>query len=156
MKNSSRLLAEIERNRMRSSSGWASFPASSSTRMLNCSQLTSRLTNRAGLSRNASTSGVAPSVSAISVISFIIGLQIELFDVLAAGSAPQRQRFGRNRAGDRAAAFERQPIHQLGKGDHFCRRSLHARHHIPDNARIDHYLPVAKQLYEHLRQLTVS
>ncbi len=46
MKNSSRLLAEIETKRSRSSSGWLVFPASSSTRMLNCSQLTSRLTKR--------------------------------------------------------------------------------------------------------------
>ncbi len=46
---------------MRSSSGWLTFPASSSTRMLNCSQLTSRLTKRAGLWRSASMSGCAAS-----------------------------------------------------------------------------------------------
>jgi hypothetical protein len=36
MKNSSRLLAEIDRKRTRSSSGWAVFSVSSSTRLLNC------------------------------------------------------------------------------------------------------------------------
>src|SRR4051794_17069485 len=114
MKNSSRLLAEIDRNRMRSSSGWASLPASSSTRMLNCSQLTSRLTKRAGLSRNASTSGTVPSVSEISVISFIIGLQIELFDVLTPSLPPQRQSLRRDCAGYCTAPLKRQAIHQLG------------------------------------------
>jgi hypothetical protein len=49
MKNSSRLLAEIERNRSRSSTGWFSFSASSSTRRLKCSQESSRLMNRSGL-----------------------------------------------------------------------------------------------------------
>ena len=48
MKNSSRLLAEIDRNRTRSSSGWASLAASSSTRRLKCSHDSSRLMKRSG------------------------------------------------------------------------------------------------------------
>src|SRR5690242_1165230 len=47
MKNSSRLLAEIERNRTRSSSGCLGLQASSRTRRLNASQLSSRLKYRA-------------------------------------------------------------------------------------------------------------
>src|SRR5579884_2699818 len=43
MKNSSRLLLKMAKNFRRSSSGWAGFWASSSTRALNSSQLSSRL-----------------------------------------------------------------------------------------------------------------
>ena len=50
MKNSSRLAAEIERKRTRSSSGWFSLSVSSRTRRLNCSQENSRLMKRSGLS----------------------------------------------------------------------------------------------------------
>ena len=49
MKNSSRLLAEIDRNRTRSSTGWPGLTDSSSTRRLKCSQDSSRLMNRSGL-----------------------------------------------------------------------------------------------------------
>src|SRR5262245_34451903 len=49
MKNSSRLLAQIDRKRTRSRSGWFWFSASSSTRRLNCSHDSSRLMNRSGL-----------------------------------------------------------------------------------------------------------
>jgi hypothetical protein len=49
IKNSSRLLAEIDRNRTRSSSGWLSLPDSSNTRRLNCNQDNSRLMRRSGL-----------------------------------------------------------------------------------------------------------
>ena len=48
MKNSSRLLAEIDRKRSRSSSGWPRLSASSSTRRLNSSHDSSRLMNRSG------------------------------------------------------------------------------------------------------------
>ena len=48
MKNSSRLLAEIARNRSLSSSGCASLDASSRTRRLKLSQDSSRLTKRFG------------------------------------------------------------------------------------------------------------
>ncbi len=48
MKNSSRLLAKMARNRTRSSSGMASSSASSSTRWLNRSQLSSRSRYRSG------------------------------------------------------------------------------------------------------------
>ena len=54
MKNSSRLLAEMETKRTRSSSGCDSFDASSSTRRLNSSQESSRLMNRFGDPRSAS------------------------------------------------------------------------------------------------------
>ncbi len=50
MKNSSRLLAEIDRKRSFSSSGWLGLAASSSTRRLKCSQDNSRLMKRSGLS----------------------------------------------------------------------------------------------------------
>src|SRR5204863_10101889 len=49
MKNSSRLLAEIDRNRTRSSAGWPVLTESSSTRRLKCSQESSRLMKRSGL-----------------------------------------------------------------------------------------------------------
>ena len=48
MKNSSRLFAEIERKRSRSSSGWIGLLDSSSTRRLNSSHESSRLMNRSG------------------------------------------------------------------------------------------------------------
>src|ERR1700733_9863675 len=48
MKNSSRLVAEIERNRSRSSSGWLAFADSSNTLRLNSSHDNSRLMNRSG------------------------------------------------------------------------------------------------------------
>ncbi len=57
MKNSSRLLAEIETKRTRSSSGWLALAASSSTRRLNSSQDNSRLMNLLGEARRASPSG---------------------------------------------------------------------------------------------------
>ena len=63
MKNSSRLLAEIDRNRTRSSSGWESLAASSSTRRLKCSQDSSRLMNRSGLVAR-SNSGAGASAGA--------------------------------------------------------------------------------------------
>ena len=49
MKNSSRLLAEIDRNRTRSSAGWPGLTDSSNTRRLKCSQESSRLMKRSGL-----------------------------------------------------------------------------------------------------------
>jgi hypothetical protein len=49
MKNSSRLLAEIDRNRTRSSAGWRGLTDSSRTRRLKCSQESSRLMKRSGL-----------------------------------------------------------------------------------------------------------
>ena len=64
MKNSSRLLAEMDRKRTRSSSGWLSLAASSSTRRLKCSQDNSRLMKRCGCDRkdgSAAGSGVAES-----------------------------------------------------------------------------------------------
>ena len=48
MKNSSRLLPDIDRKRRRSSSGWLGLRASSSTRMLKYSQDSSRLMKRFG------------------------------------------------------------------------------------------------------------
>src|ERR1700690_4563332 len=48
MKNSSRLVAEIERNRSRSRSGWLAFADSSNTLRLNSSHDSSRLINRSG------------------------------------------------------------------------------------------------------------
>ena len=48
MKNSSRLVAEIERNRSRSSNGWLAFADSSNTLRLNSSHDNSRLMNRSG------------------------------------------------------------------------------------------------------------
>ena len=64
MKNSSRLLAEIDRNRSRSSSGCARSIASSSTRRLKSSQDSSRLMKRAGeASRSAPE---APGLLAVS------------------------------------------------------------------------------------------
>ncbi len=49
MKNSSRLFAEIDRKRTRSSAGWPGLTDSSSTRRLKCSQDSSRLMKRSGL-----------------------------------------------------------------------------------------------------------
>ena len=56
MKNSSRLLAEIDRKRSRSRSGWFGLAASSSTRSLNASQEISRLKKREGEAISASLS----------------------------------------------------------------------------------------------------
>ncbi len=56
MKNSSRLFAEIDRKRSRSSSGWLGFSASSSTRRLKPSQDSSRLTKRSELDSQLSNS----------------------------------------------------------------------------------------------------
>ncbi len=57
MKNSSRLLAEIDRKRTRSSTGWPVLTDSSSTRRLKCSQESSRLMKRSGLVAIAGTGG---------------------------------------------------------------------------------------------------
>ena len=51
MKNSSRLPAKMARNFTRSRRGWLSSSASSNTRQLNCSQLSSRLMYRSESSR---------------------------------------------------------------------------------------------------------
>src|SRR5690606_13932993 len=56
MKNSSRLLAEIDRKRSRSSRGWPGLAASSSTRPLKASQEVSRLKKRSGEAISASDS----------------------------------------------------------------------------------------------------
>ncbi len=61
MKNSSRLAAEIDRNRIRSSKGCAVFSVSSSTRRLNCSQENSRLMKRKGLLDRSS--GASPTIA---------------------------------------------------------------------------------------------
>ena len=53
MKNSSRLFAEIDRNRSRSSSGWSRLADSSSTRRLKLSQDSSRLMKRSGLAASS-------------------------------------------------------------------------------------------------------
>ncbi len=59
MKNSSRLLAEIDRKRSRSSSGWLGFSASSRTRRLNWSHDSSRLMKRSALRAMKSAAGAA-------------------------------------------------------------------------------------------------
>ena len=76
MKNSSRLLAEIDRNRSRSSSGWLGLAASSKTRRLNSSHDNSRLMNRSGDDSNGGGS------------SFVaIGVGAKLFSLVAAARA---------------------------------------------------------------------
>ena len=68
MKNSSRLLAEIDRKRSRSSSGWLSLAASSSTRRLKCSHDNSRLMKRSGLLPSvvrSAASGCTPEADSI-------------------------------------------------------------------------------------------
>src|ERR1700681_4245295 len=55
MKNSSRLAAEIERNLIRSSSGWPRLADSSNTRRLKFSQDSSRLMKRSGLDAKSDT-----------------------------------------------------------------------------------------------------
>jgi hypothetical protein len=69
MKNSSRLFAEIDRKRRRSSSGWFGLEASSRTRRLNWSQDSSRFTKRSGewrSERPASTTGSRAAPTACS------------------------------------------------------------------------------------------
>ena len=65
MKNSSRLAAEMDRKRTRSSSGWQEFCDSSSTRRLNCSQENSRLTKRSGFPETPPLSAVATAVNSL-------------------------------------------------------------------------------------------
>ncbi|MCY1233783.1 hypothetical protein D9M72_463400 [compost metagenome] len=73
MKNSSRLAAEIDRKRIRSSSGCAVFSVSSSTRRLNCSQENSRLMKRRGLvSRSMSSTAAWFSFTADTALSMLI------------------------------------------------------------------------------------
>ena len=62
MKNSSRLLAEIDRNRIRSRTGCRGLHASSSTRRLKASQLSSRLKN-CGSAAFGSFAGAAAAVA---------------------------------------------------------------------------------------------
>src|ERR1700736_2469385 len=57
MKNSSRLLAEIDRNRTRSNAGWPELTDSSSTRRLKCSHDNSRLMNLSGPDEVAGAGG---------------------------------------------------------------------------------------------------
>src|SRR3954451_12375136 len=63
MKNSSRLLAEIDRNRTLSSTGWPGLTDSSSTRRLKCSQDSSRLMKRSGLAAIGAVEGGSDSLS---------------------------------------------------------------------------------------------
>src|SRR5690606_1536501 len=119
-------------------------------RMLNCSQLTSRLTKRAGLVRKASTSGTAPSASAKSLISFIgVGVPI-LLPTRPALRLSARQGLCRYTAGDRCPSGQGQAIHQVCKVPHFFRTALHARDQIVDDLWIDLDLAVTKQLREHV------
>src|SRR5664279_883229 len=71
MKNSSRLLAEIDRKRSRSSTGWRGLLASSSTRLLKCSHDSSRLMKRPGRWRMRA---VAPSLPGAAVSAEIAGV----------------------------------------------------------------------------------
>ncbi|MNI29641.1 hypothetical protein D3C73_834620 [compost metagenome] len=76
MKNSSRLLAEMDRKRTRSSSGWLSFAASSSTRPLKASHDSSRLMKRSGEAISASDSsscGAREEGTSSPVVSTAIG-----------------------------------------------------------------------------------
>ena len=71
--NSSRLLAEIDRKRSRSSSGWRSLSASSSTRALKASQDSSRLMKRSGARASIPPeAGTGPFLSAGSISSMAI------------------------------------------------------------------------------------
>ena len=67
MKNSSRLLAEIDRNRTRSSAGWPGLTNSSNTRRLKCSQESSRLMKRSGLRAIARPGSASASFSLITM-----------------------------------------------------------------------------------------
>src|SRR5215217_2718023 len=116
----------METNRNRSSSGWLALPASSSTRMLNCSQLTSRLTKRAGLLRKASISGTETSASVNSLISFIVfDIPILLTARLAAIGATAIQSLCGDAAGDGAALGQCQPVHEVGQQHDFLGGALH-------------------------------
>ena len=83
MKNSSRLAAEIDRKRTRSSSGWWGFCDSSSTRRLNCSHENSRLTKRSGL-----PSEPASGVALCETNSFSVGLSSFIGSALFPRRAP--------------------------------------------------------------------
>src|SRR3954454_11280766 len=67
MKNSSRLLAEIDRKRTRSSNGWLGLLASSRTRRLNASQLSSRLKYRGSASGASAAAGAAATSVRLSI-----------------------------------------------------------------------------------------
>src|SRR5688572_17697258 len=106
----------METKRRRSRSGWLALPASSSTRMLNWSQLTSRLTKRAGLLRRASISGTETSASANSLNSFIVfGVPILFVARLAARYPATVERIGGDAAGNGRALGKRQPVHEVSK-----------------------------------------
>src|SRR5690606_20069186 len=118
--------------------------------MLNCSQLTSRLTKRAGLLRRASTSGTAPSASANSLISFIGFAVPILLAIRSALRLPARKDLCRYAAGDRRASGKGQTIQKVRKNRHLFRAALHACHQIVDDLWIDLDLAVTKQLREHV------
>src|SRR5690606_18415619 len=127
------------------------FPASSSTRMLNCSQLTSRFTKRAGLLRSASMSGPEASGSANSLISFIVFGVPVLFVLRAALLDPAAvERIGGDAAGTGRSRGECQPVHEVCKDHDFFGGTLHARHQIGDDPRIDLDLSIPEQFHEHL------
>src|SRR6218665_3926769 len=119
--------------------------------MLNCSQLTSRLTKRAGLLRSASISGTETSASVNSLNSFIVfGVPVLFVARVAACNAAAVERIGGNAAGDGRALGERQSVNEVGKNHDFFGGALHARHQIDDDSGIDLYLAITEQFYEHL------
>lgn len=91
MKNSSRLDAKIARNRTRSRSGWLGSSASSSTRWLNASQLSSRSANRSSGSGPSPSSAPTGSISGSSAMCSAMcaarsGSSVRCVDVSVMGS----------------------------------------------------------------------
>ena len=88
MKNSSRLLADIDRNLTRSSTGCPELTDSSSTRRLKCSQESSRLMKRSGLV--AIRSGPSATCS-FSFISTACADSMKFLSIRGGGTRPIKQ-----------------------------------------------------------------
>src|SRR5580692_10110989 len=135
MKNSSRLVAEIDRNRSRSSSGWLALVDSSNTLRLNSSHDNSRLMNRSGEDNRAGCSSFVAITAADDPCCFFVAtagakqnlpFHQENIDPITTRrkrggaacltvSRRRRRRFARNRLGPVTNARVRQ-----GRADRSC------------------------------------
>src|SRR5215207_839417 len=168
MKNSSRLLAEMDRKRSCSRRGWLLLEASSRTRRLNCSQDSSLLMKRSGLRDKARTSWRVESATSSSSRSRATTFAARVFSailrLLTHGDYPKtlvrrscirrvgvptvNENIGHHRAGDAAPARERLLVERRHGGTGCGEGAVDVAREVVDDGRVHDELAVDEELHE--------
>ena len=137
----------------RAAGGWR-CPPPPAPRMLNCSQLTSRLTYRAGSGFRRPRCPVVLASSG-NDLAHLIHRRRPSRSISSCATPRSAQGSRGDAAGDGAAGTKRQAVGEVGESHHLLRRAFHARHEVGHHVGLDLDLAIPEQFYEHLRQLDI-